>query len=94
MSRRFIRKGDKTDRDGIVTDGIGNSSLQGQPLAYLGAPVQCPVCGTEGVIISDGSPRTMTVMGKQVALENDLCQCKCEPLPKLVASQALGSITT
>jgi hypothetical protein len=34
----------------------------------------------------------MTVMGKTVALENDLCQCKCEPLPKLVASQALGSI--
>jgi uncharacterized Zn-binding protein involved in type VI secretion len=94
MSRRFIRKGDKTDCDGIVTDGIGNSSLQGRPLAYLGAPVQCPACGTEGVIVSDGSPRAMTVMSKQVALENDLCQCKCDPLPKLIASQALGSITT
>ncbi len=93
MSRRFIRKGDKTDRDGVVTEGIGNSSLQGQPLAYLGAPVQCPACGTEGVIISDGSPRTMTVMSKQVALENDLCQCKCNPLPKLIASQALGFIS-
>lgn len=94
MTRRFIRKEDKTDRDGIVTDGIENSSLQGQPLAYLGAPVQCPACGTEGVIISDGSPRTMTVMRKQVALEDDLCQCKCDPLPKLIASQALGSIAT
>ena len=94
MNRRFIRKGDKTDRDGVVKDGIGNSSLQGQPLAYLGAPVDCPACGAESVIITGGSPRTMTVMGKQVALENDLCQCKCDPLPKLIASQALGSIAT
>ena len=94
MTRRFVRKGDKTDRNGVVKDGIGNSSLQGEPLAYLGGLVECPACGTEGVIISDGSPRTMTVMGKQVALENDLCQCKCDPLPKLIASQTLGSITT
>jgi len=94
MTRRFIRKGDKTDRSGVVTDGIAQSMFQGEPLAYLGAPVQCPACGTQGVIISDGSPRTMTVMSKQVALENDLCQCKCDPLPKLIASQALGSITT
>jgi uncharacterized Zn-binding protein involved in type VI secretion len=94
MSRRFIRKGDKTDRNGTVEDGIENSSFQGQQLAYLGGRVQCPACGTEGVIISDGSPHTTTVRGKQVALENDLCQCKCDPLPKLIASQALGSITT
>lgn len=94
MKRRFIRKGDTTDRNGVVTDGIAQSMFQGEPLAYLGAPVQCPACGTQGVIISDGSPRTMTVMEKQVALENDLCKCKCDPLPKLIASQALGSITT
>ena len=93
MTRRFIRKGDRIDRDGVVMDGIGNSSLQGQPLAYLGASVQCPACGTAGVIVGDGAPRSMTVMGKQVALENDLCQCKCDPLPKLIASQAIGSIT-
>ena len=93
VSRRFIRKGDKTDRNGVVQDGIENSSFQGQQLAYLGGRVQCPACGMEGVIISDGSPRTMTVRGKQVALENDLCQCKCTPLPKLIASQTLGSIT-
>jgi len=34
----------------------------------------------------------MTVMSEQVVLENDLCQCKYAPLPKLMASQALGSI--
>ncbi|WP_175792273.1 PAAR domain-containing protein [Burkholderia ambifaria] len=94
MSRRFIRQGDKTDRNGVVVAGIVGTSLQGQPFAYLGASVQCPACGTMGVIISDGSSRAMTMMGKQVALENDLCQCKCEPLPRLVASQILGAIKT
>lgn len=37
MSRRFIRQGDKTDRNGVVVDGIAGTSLQGQPFAYLGA---------------------------------------------------------
>jgi uncharacterized Zn-binding protein involved in type VI secretion len=92
MSRHFIRKGDKTDCNGVVVDGVDGSLFQGRPIAYLGAAVQCPACGSEGIIISDGTPRTMTVLGKQVALENDLCQCKCTPLPKLIASQALGSI--
>lgn len=49
MSRRLIRMGDKADRNGTMMDGIANCSLQGQPLAYLGAPVQCPACGTVGV---------------------------------------------
>ncbi|WP_261546154.1 PAAR domain-containing protein [Burkholderia multivorans] len=93
MNRRFILRGDKTDRNGVVVDGIANTSFQGQPVAYLGAAVQCPACATTGVIISDGTPRLMAMMGKQVALEDDLCQCRCDPLPKLIASQTLGSIT-
>lgn len=94
MSRRFVRKEDKADRNGVVIDGITGTSFQGQPFAYLGGFVQCPACDTKGVTVSDGSPRTMTVMSMQVALEDDLCQCKCDPLPKPVASQALGSIKT
>ena len=93
MSRRFILKDDKTTHNGVVLDGIVGSSFDGRPLAYLGAPVSCHTCNMQGVIVSDGSPHTMSVMGKQVALENDLCQCKCEPLPKLVASQTIGSLT-
>ncbi|MFM0218113.1 PAAR domain-containing protein [Paraburkholderia caledonica] len=93
MSRRFIVKGDTTDCNGLVLDGIADSSFDGRPLAYLGAAVFCNTCGAEGVIIGDGSPRTMEVMGKQVALEHDLCQCKCEPLPKLLASQATGILS-
>ena len=94
MSRRFILKDDKTNHNGVVLDGIVGSSFDGRPLAYLGAPVLCHTCNTEGIIVGDGSPHTMSVMGKQVAFENDLCQCKCEPLPKLVASQAMGSLTS
>lgn len=93
MSRRFILKDDKTTHNGVVLDGIVGSSFDGRPLAYLGAPVSCHTCHTEGIIVSDGSPHTVSIMGKQVALENDLCQCKCEPLPKLVASQTMGSLT-
>ncbi|WP_118179525.1 PAAR domain-containing protein [Paraburkholderia phosphatilytica] len=92
MSRRFILKGDKTDHDGVVEEGVEGSSFQGRPLAFIGAKVNCPRCNTTGVIVPDG-PRDMTVMGKTVALENDCCQCKCDPLPKLVASQTLGSIS-
>jgi uncharacterized Zn-binding protein involved in type VI secretion len=53
----------------------------------------CHTCNFEGIIVTDGSPHNVNVMGKQVALENDLCQCKCQPLPKLVASQTMGSLS-
>jgi len=35
----------------------------------------------------------MAVMGKVVALEHDLGRCRCTPQPKLIASQATGTIT-
>lgn len=93
MSRRFIVKGDNTDSNGVVLDGIAGSSFDGRPLAYVGAPVFCNTCSAEGVIIGDGSPRSTGVMGRQVALENDLCRCKCVPLPKLVPSKATGTLS-
>jgi uncharacterized Zn-binding protein involved in type VI secretion len=94
MGRKFIRKNDRSDRNGVVLDGVGESSFSGQPLAYIGAPVSCPACHSQGVVISDGGVHTVTMMGKQVALENDLCQCQCSPLPKLVASQDTGSLSS
>ncbi|KWF33064.1 PAAR domain-containing protein [Burkholderia pseudomultivorans] len=93
MSRNFILKGDTTDRGGVVLDGIAGSLFDGRELAYLGAPVFCAACDTQGVIVSDGGERTMSVMGKVVALEHDLCQCRCTPQPKLVASQRTGAIS-
>jgi len=93
MGRRFILQGDKTDRNGVVMDGIGGSSLDGRLMAYIGGTVKCPTCNEDGVIITDGSPHTVSVMNKQVALEQDLCKCACEPLPKLIASQTRGSLS-
>jgi uncharacterized Zn-binding protein involved in type VI secretion len=61
MSRRFILKGDNTDSNGVVLDGIAGSSFDGRPLAYVGAPVFCNTCSAEGVIIGDGSPRSICV---------------------------------
>lgn len=93
MSRKFILKGDTTDHGGVVLDGIANSSFDGRELAYLGGAVFCAACKSPGVIVSDGGERTMTVMGKVVALEHDLCQCLCTPQPKLIPSQATGTIS-
>jgi hypothetical protein len=31
--------------------------------------------------------------GKQVALENDICLCKCDPPPRLIASQRTASMS-
>lgn len=88
---QIILKGDATDHGGVVLDGIANSSFDGRELAYLGAPVFCAACKTEGVIVSDGGERTMTVMGKVVALEYD--RCLCTPQPKLIPSQGTGTVS-
>lgn len=93
MNRRFILKGDKTDRNGVVLDGIAESAFFSRPLAYIGAAVFCHTCNTQGVIVEDGPARSTTVMSKTVALENDLCKCQCEPRPKLIASQTAGWVS-
>jgi uncharacterized Zn-binding protein involved in type VI secretion len=93
MSRRFVLKGDKTEHDGVVLDGIAGSSLDGRPLAYLGAPVFCYTVQHGRRQLRRWLASHDPIMGKQVALENDLCQCKCDPLPKLVASQTEGTVS-
>ncbi|VWB23709.1 PAAR repeat-containing protein [Burkholderia lata] len=86
-------KGDTTDHGGVVLDGLANSSFDGREFACPGVPVICAACKSPGVIVSDGGERTMTVNGKVVTLEHDSCRCVCTPQPKLIASQATGTIT-
>jgi hypothetical protein len=43
-----------------------------------------------GVIQPDGPRLGERCNGKQVALHDDLCLCKCDPPPRLVANQALA----
>jgi uncharacterized Zn-binding protein involved in type VI secretion len=92
VTRRIILKGDRTDRNGEVLDGIPSSMFQGRAVAYHGAPVFCHTCNTQGVIVGEGLSLPMMFMGKQVALENDICKCKCDPPPRLVASQSAMNV--
>jgi uncharacterized Zn-binding protein involved in type VI secretion len=88
VTRAFLRIGDKTTSGGKVLQGIPNVRHDGLEITYIGACVYCPACGTTGYIIQDGAPRLpMNWMGKEPALNGDLCLCKCSSLPTILASQ-------
>ncbi len=88
MRRNMIVQGDKTTSDGVVLEGDMTTLNDGKPLAYHGASVQCPRCRSIGHIVGVGPSWPMRFMSKQVALENDLCICKCDPPPRLIASRS------
>jgi hypothetical protein len=52
-----------------------------------GDPVDCPACGTQGVIKCVALRIQDRINGKEFALSDDLCLCACNPAPKLVADQ-------
>lgn len=87
MRRMFILVGDATTHDGCVIEGESSSTHHGKAMSYHGARVYCRTCQSEGRIVGVPPYRPMTLMGKQVALENDLCVCKCDPPPRLLPSQ-------
>ncbi|UIF87522.1 PAAR domain-containing protein [Cupriavidus sp. UYPR2.512] len=89
MVRRYdIRKGDSTTAGGIVTGGEGSDLLGGREQAYESDPVWCPVCKTVGQIVCVGPRMAMTGPdGREAALSDDLCVCRCKPGPLLLASQ-------
>jgi uncharacterized Zn-binding protein involved in type VI secretion len=86
MKRNLIVVGDKTTADGVVQNGMSAGFNNGTPLAYHGSRVYCPACKSEGYVAAWGPSWPMSFDGKQVALENDLCICQCNPPPRLVAS--------
>ncbi|WP_205194851.1 PAAR domain-containing protein [Burkholderia sp. Ax-1719] len=89
MRRKMIVQGDKTTKNGVVVTGDPTTTSGGLPLAYVGAEVHCPACNSTGKIANVMPYMPMTFCsGKQVALEDDVCLCKCEPPPKLIASQS------
>jgi len=83
----MLLKGDKTTADGVVLDGVAAGFNNGTPLTYHGASILCPTCKSTGRIVGAGPSWPMTFNGLQVALENDLCICKCNPPPRLLSSQ-------
>jgi uncharacterized Zn-binding protein involved in type VI secretion len=61
--------------------------VDGVPVACEGDPIDCPACGTEGVIQCVRPRIPDHLNGKQLALSDDLCICGCSPPPKLIADQ-------
>ena len=87
MRRSYIKKGDQTTSGATVTQGIEGVRHHGMTLAFLGAEVYCPRCESTGRLVGKGPRYGHTWMRKQPALHDDLAICKCEPTPRVIASQ-------
>lgn len=86
--RYDIRDGDRTTAGGIVFSPRRGDTLDGKEIAYEHDMVKCFACGTTGYIVCVGAhPHETGAGGKHSALSDDLCVCKCDPSPRLVASQ-------
>lgn len=93
MQRYLILDGDKTTANGTVLAHPTTIQFGGRDVAHEGDDGQCPACNTTGKIKCDGPRQVMTAPdGRHAALSDDLCICKCDPLPKLVASQQSMSV--
>ncbi|UXU92187.1 PAAR domain-containing protein [Burkholderia sp. S-53] len=88
MRRYDIRRGDTTTGNGRVETRPESDTIDGLLVAYERDRVWCNACKTMGYIECVG-PRVATTGpdGRQQALSDDLCRCKCTPSPRLIASQ-------
>ncbi len=91
MKRHLITVGAQTTVGGDVRTGTGFFKIEGQPVACAGDEVYCPECDSTGVIALDGPHLNNSFYGRQVALDGDLCRCKCDPPPRLEANQTIFS---
>lgn len=94
MIRRYdIMKGDKTTSDGTVLGGDANDRIGDREQAYERDEVWCPTCQSMGFIVCDGPRLSMKdPNGREGALSDDLCVCKCDPPPRLLPSQRLSCV--
>jgi uncharacterized Zn-binding protein involved in type VI secretion len=88
IDRYFITLGAPTTAGGKVTSGSRFETINGAPVTVEGDTCWCPTCLSEGVIRPDGPRLSESIDGRQVALQDDLCICKCSPPPRLVAAQS------
>lgn len=102
LHRRYhIRAGATTTAGGIVRASSHFCIVNGAPSARESDSVDCPACGSQGFIKCVMPRLSQKFQGKQYALSDDLCICKCNPPPKLIADQnfkcqvfALASVET
>ena len=93
VTRYNILQGDKTTAGGTVIDGSTTDIVYDRGMAYEGDRVNCPACKSVGQIVCDG-PRWSSIGpdGREAALSDDICLCKCNPYPRLVPSQTFMSM--
>ncbi len=91
MRRYTITLGAPTSNGGRVISASAEVKIDGMPIVLEGDLVACPVCKTAGKILCVGPRIPETLNGKNVALENDLCVCRCPVAPKLMPIQNLRS---
>jgi hypothetical protein len=88
MTRRFIRQGDKTDHDGVVIDGIENSSLQGQPLSYVSLITRVPASWS----VSHSTVRPQSSNWKKAASSYPIDYCTGERTSSLLEDMAASQL--
>lgn len=91
MRRYFITLGAPTSAGGQVISASSGALIDGLAIALEGDLVACPQCRSTGKICCVGPRIPETWNGRNVALENDVCSCKCEVPPRLMTSQVLRS---
>jgi uncharacterized Zn-binding protein involved in type VI secretion len=93
ITRYHVTLGAKTTAGGIVVSASSARSIEGVKVAVEDDKIHCLACKAIGVIKPDGPRLRETCDGKQVALQDDLCICKCAPPPRLIANQSLARQT-
>jgi uncharacterized Zn-binding protein involved in type VI secretion len=89
ISKEFlaIRAGAVTTAGGIARASSSFMTVNGAPLVLEGDKVDCRACGSVG-IVHVVMPRLHDAFnGRQYALGDDLCICKCNPPPKLISER-------
>lgn len=90
MQRYYITLGAPTTAGGKVISANHCDTIDGLPMALEGDTCWCPACDAEGIIVLDGPRLSETFDGREFALSDDLCLCKCNPPPRLVSAQAFA----
>jgi uncharacterized Zn-binding protein involved in type VI secretion len=93
IKRYYITLGATTTARGKVITASSFMSINGVKASLDGDKVWCAQCNSDGYIALDGPRLSSTYNGKQYALNDDLCICKCSPPPRLVAAQSHSSQT-
>lgn len=87
MRRYNLTNGAKTTAGDTVYTGYTGGTINGLGMVRQGDLIFCPACSSQGVVVC-GGPRLGEIWdGAEAALDGDVCRCKCDPPPKLIANQ-------